>query len=609
MNVPFLQNTTFTGVLSTNEYRTSKEWNEAYDIGTVVQALSSNWNEAYNITSLVPNFSAIQADVVTFSQLSALKEQGELRIGQFYVIGDFQLKWWNPSLTDRTIKTSPVIEPLLVQALSEFEINSQAFSLLHPNDIIYYDINATTSEGWGVFPGPGGPIPDFKGWIRRRVDTSRNIDIGWDWRYITVNCCKLDVSGVPEYNTSTSFDKFDVVIIPTGGETFFHSAGKLMYSLQNNNQGNSLENTFWWLPVTGHFGLVEKDTYFPVSDSQQINIFGGFKNSLINLPLIPESNEQFYTFTNSVTVSGSNASSSTGLKNIYIQSGTGNIFGPSVNNFSMDGQCDYNLIPGQSSNIRTQSGFSENIIASLFSSNIFGSNCISNVFGNYFPSTAPTGNISNVFGNNCIRNVINAEFRFNRMEDNFSNNIIGRFVQNNLFKNSFQNNRLVNSFYFFNSFGQFCTNNSIDTNCSFNTIEGNFTDNEIGFSFASNNINRTFTNNTIGNVFSENEIGNSFSFNTLGNQFRLNSIKNVFDGNTIGSNFTFNIIGENFNNNTIQNNFNGTTVGNNITLLDFTGATHVYNGYDKNIFRNFDLLPRLSFYNSNDQLVITDPTS
>jgi hypothetical protein len=600
VNVPFLQNTTFTGLLSTEEYRTSKQWNEAYDIGTIVQALSSNWNEAYNITSLVPNFSAIQADVVLFSELSALKEQSKLRIGQFYVIADFQLKWWNPSLTDQTIKISPVIEPLLVQALSETEINSQAFSLLHPNDIIYYDINAVTSEGWGPSPVlPPGPIPEFKGWIRRRIDTSRNIDIGWDWRYITVHCRKLDVSSIPVYNSTTSYSKFSVVI---------STGGKLHYSIQNNNQGNSLTNTFWWLQLTGETGFIERDTYFPVADSENSALLGGFKNNLINLPLLPNTNEQFYTFTNSFTVPGNNASISTGLRDIFIQRGTGNVFGPFVRNFRVEGSCDYNLIK-EANIIKAEAEFQENTIPALFNLNIFGNRFKRNVFSNYIQGTIPTGNINNIFGNDCADNIINAEFRFNTTDDNFSNNRIGRFVQSNTFDKNFQNNNLVNSFYFFNNFGPFVTNNNFDTSCSFNKLEGDFSNNNISFNFASNTINRTFTNNTIGDTFTSNEISTNFSFNQIGNNFSFNVIKNVFDGNTIGNDFNFNVIGENFNNNILQDNFNSAIVGNNIIGLNFTGATHVYNSYDKNIFRNFDLIPRLSFYNSSDQLVITDPTS
>ncbi len=600
MNVPFLQNTTFTGILSTTEYRTSREWNNAYDTATIVQGLSSNWNEAYIITSLVPNFSAIQADVLLFSELSALKAQGELRIGQFYVIADFQLKWWNPSLTDQTIKISPVIEPLLVQALSETEINSQAFSLLHPDDIIYYDINAVTSEGWGFGPvSPPGPIPDFKGWIRRRIDTSRNIDIGWDWRYITVNCCKLDVSGIPVYNSATSYSKFNVVI---------STEGNLYYSIQINNQGNSLTSTFWWLPITGE-RLVERDTYFPVADFAGTGkIFGGFKNSLIFIPLLSGSNEQFYTFTNSNTVPGGNSSTSTGLRDIFIQRGIGNIFTGDLVNFKVDGDCNYNIII-EANNIRAQSDFSENTIPTLFINNTLGNNFIGNVFNNYNEGTEPTGNINNVFGNNCQNNIINAEFRFNTTDDNFSNNRLGRFVQNNIFGKNFENNNLVNSFYFFNNFGPFVTNNTFDTSCSFNKLEGDFSNNNISFNFASNTINRTFTNNTIGDTFTSNEISTNFSFNQIGNNFSFNVIKNVFDGNTIGNDFNFNVIGENFNNNIVQDNFNNSIIGNNIIGLDFTGATHVYNSYDKNVFRNFDLIPRLSYYNTNDQLVITDPTS
>jgi hypothetical protein len=43
MNIPFLQDTTFTGLISTGNYGTSQDWSDTY---TIVQSSSADWNSA-----------------------------------------------------------------------------------------------------------------------------------------------------------------------------------------------------------------------------------------------------------------------------------------------------------------------------------------------------------------------------------------------------------------------------------------------------------------------------------------------------------------------------------------------------------------------------------
>ena len=43
MNIPFVQNATFTGLISTQNYKTSQEWAQAY---TLLQANSATWDVA-----------------------------------------------------------------------------------------------------------------------------------------------------------------------------------------------------------------------------------------------------------------------------------------------------------------------------------------------------------------------------------------------------------------------------------------------------------------------------------------------------------------------------------------------------------------------------------
>lgn len=47
----------------------------------------------------------------------------------------------------------------------------------------------------------------------------------------------------------------------------------------------------------------------------------------------------------------------------------------------------------------------------------------------------------------------------------------------------------------------------------------------------------------------------------------------------------------------------------NLSIGDVIGATYVYNPYNTRLFKNSNGNVRLSYFNSSDQLVVTDPTA
>jgi hypothetical protein len=53
MNVPFLQDTTFTGLISTKSHGTSQEWSQAYSL---IQTNSANWEESADILPTVTSY-------------------------------------------------------------------------------------------------------------------------------------------------------------------------------------------------------------------------------------------------------------------------------------------------------------------------------------------------------------------------------------------------------------------------------------------------------------------------------------------------------------------------------------------------------------------------
>jgi hypothetical protein len=458
----------------------------------------------------------------TYSTLSGLKSTNSLASGQSYRISDFVLKWNNQSINDPTVKTAASGEPLIVTALSENKLSDRALSETYPQDTIYYDINASGSYSWGDINN-NAAIPGFKGWIYRRVDNFLGIDIPYDWRNIRVNCCKPDVSSVPNYSGNYSYNKL-AYVRETGNNS---SRGKLYYSVITGNSGNPLTNISYWNPVSD---FVESGTYFATKEDY------GFKalyytddgSCYINLPALTASRIQQPTFTSTLTGLGTFALD--GVKNIKISNGHSNV------------------IQGENAQ--------DNLIGNGFEYNTIGINFQSNIIGAYFRN-----------------NIIAINFQFNKI-DSF-----------------FQNNVLMNYFYS-------------------NNIAVNFYANTTSRYFDNNNIGNYFVANAIGDNFNSNSIDTYFMGNFIDSNFYKNSIRNTFGSNNIGSYFSHNFIWNGFSSNTVGNYFNGNITESAIDSVNLLSATHVYNSsYSKTLFKNSAASIRLRYFNSNDQLVVTDPTA
>jgi len=100
MNVPFLQNATFTGLISTKDYGTSESWYNANSFiqsassnwentSTTVQSNSSNWNNAYTTTTVYqtnsaafapsPNDYSVDTDLDSFEKTLVLVNVGAVK--------------------------------------------------------------------------------------------------------------------------------------------------------------------------------------------------------------------------------------------------------------------------------------------------------------------------------------------------------------------------------------------------------------------------------------------------------------------------------------------------------------------------------------------------
>ena len=560
----------------------------------------------------------------TYAELKTLKDANQLVPGQWYKITDFQLKWWNQSVNDNTVKTSAFVEPLNIFAISASKISTVAYSDLYPQDIVYYDFEATTSYKWGML-NPGS-IPGIKGWIFRRVDTARDVDIAYDWRHITVNCCRPDISQVPNWSSATLYSKYSVVQVNN----------KLFISVADNNSANPTQNAFVWEPVSNYN---EGLTYFPTDESFCLTIakpvsgygadFNNYNNYfntanpyILNLPALASSRVQKYTFNDSAESVGNRSFHSAGVT-LGVESHS-NLFCGYVGLMKLGDKAQYNIFLENCSNIFAKNEFQRNVVGFAVQQNSFGSY----VFGNFF---------SDQFFQNNFGDFI----RFNKFSRSQSGNYFGSIIVGNIFCGGMNNNRfgstilanLISPIFSYNDFATGLTGNEFFPYTIGNVSQGVFQDNKFaesvnnsifGNGFIKNNAKKidscTFgvscVQNVFPSVFAYNNVGNFFSYNNFSQNTGLecywNSIGHNFESNAIGTGFQFNkveilmrgvVIGNNFKRNTIGSmlfNYNGT---------NFSTASHVYNDYDCTIIKASSGQPRLNYYNAADQLIVTSPTA
>jgi hypothetical protein len=135
------------------------------------------------------------------------------------------------------------IEPLIIFAATNRQFASVAYSTIHPEDIIYYEFN--TSLGWGNRFGVGFSIlPNSRGWIYRRIGHQYTgiigeykagiVDAPYDWRHMTFSCRRMDLSSIPEWTTSGTYQPGQIV----------RYREKLFTPTQDNTTGRYNENGF-----------------------------------------------------------------------------------------------------------------------------------------------------------------------------------------------------------------------------------------------------------------------------------------------------------------------------------------------------------------------------
>ena len=157
---------------------------------------------------------------VTYDELVNLKNTSSLVKGQNYLLTDYMTTYEQP--VTGLMKSSAVIEPLIVTATDVNKLHNQCKSTLYPQDIVFYEITGNIGNGKGT--------EGFtKGKIYRRIDTLRNNDIGTDWRHV-----KYDRNGIDKLLFEDYTNVYNNKI-----ETYFLFNNTIGNSFYSNTIGNS----------------------------------------------------------------------------------------------------------------------------------------------------------------------------------------------------------------------------------------------------------------------------------------------------------------------------------------------------------------------------------
>jgi len=286
---------------------------------------------------------------VTYTELTDLIASNGLKVDQYYIITDFQTIHTIPNTSE--VNTGSV-EPLLVKASSNNTLYVQAYSELFPQDIITYSISNSNGS--------------TKGFIRRRIDTTRGNDLPYDFRNVKYRRWKFNP---PTWIGGTSYTYGNVVQ--------YNNTIYVCLQAHSDSQTPSFNNNLYW-------GVIIRENTDYLSYLSTNRTFVNAAGMTITIPVNASDYVDVYTFSNYANVFG-----------YKVEFGG---FGLSSNNvFFTDGQSFSN----------TRNEFSNNCTDNTFSirgTHYFYNNTFNEVVGCVVQSlNSGSASTNNTFDNNNIR--------------------------------------------------------------------------------------------------------------------------------------------------------------------------------------------------------------
>lgn len=359
----------------------------------------------------------------TYAELVTLRNATQLQAGNYYLITDYQTVYVQPNTN--AVKTSLTIEPLLVLAISDSDISNQAWSINHPKDTIWYDIDGANYQ-W-VYSG--ATMITHKGVITRRIDEFGN-DLPYDFKTIKFARYKIDIDNIEVWETGIKTYAVGDIVTTSALNAIYICIQPVLY----NSDGPEDNDSPYWARLINASGITSN-----ALEKWYISPTTTLTKSVLNvdytIPVDALLSKEFFTFDNN----GVDASISGLIENNIIKKCKSTKY-TLPNSVYMDAVSVYSNTIGANSINNTIGGdaFTTNLIGDYFSNNIISSGMISNVIKDGF-----SANLIDVDFN---ANHIGIDFRDNLIESSFMDNIIQNTFQDNIIRESLLNCNIGVSF-------------------------------------------------------------------------------------------------------------------------------------------------------------------
>ena len=288
----------------------------------------------------------------THAELVALRDASELTVGQKYLITDFAQAYnvfdgggigemgntEPPFLIEEQVGT---LEPLIVTAISETELDKVAMSPLYPKDIIYYSLGLLHDTDIGFGDGNGNPTVNFKGQIYFRHDTVQDNSLWYDFRNVKFR--RWGAADGYKACTQGDYESTDYQDILTFGDV--------------ENYGNVKGN---------HIGLIDVFRFYTILNN---TIFNAYSKCVSNIIVID-------CFNNTVGFAFFNNTVGDGFMNNIVENG--------FNSNTVGDNFMSNTVGDNFYNNTVGDNFNSNIVGKMFNTNTVGDDFTNNTVGDKF---------------------------------------------------------------------------------------------------------------------------------------------------------------------------------------------------------------------------------
>lgn len=494
----------------------------------------------------------INSASLTYAELETLSLNSQLVPGVTYEISDYRTKYTQPiSLEVITCD----VEPILLTAISVTDFSTIAYSSIFPEDILYYSFknNAVSAPGAD------------RGYISRRIDTKKNVDVPFDFRYVKFRRWGITASewdGLTTYAAKAIVKKNNKIYISACADNLNHDPAT--------TSTESTLNTYYWvyLPII--------DGAFLANDS--LGEVGGltftpttlYEDYLMFPPDIYETTRNILIERGEEVESGGIGAENTiwyPVNSVFLQPFIGTYRG--TYNISIKGDFYKNtFLNGIRGMLSTQTLF-DNLFCGYLQDSLIQTNMFSNIFASYIDNG--TRFACNAFRESIVGKYIGwTEFTAGWV----SNNIFtGEIVACHICGGDFSDNIFQGFFKWVNVKGIFKTNKFL-REFQTSTFQKEFSTNTILGAWTWNTSNNYMNNNTFKGAVKYNEFEGWIKTNTFDAEVSYCNFQSTFTQCTVKAlfkNITCRLTGYS----TFNGAFERCNLDNNNTYNTYPAAKHV----------------------------------